>query len=153
DPRLAAARARLRLPGAGGHAQGVRHAGSAGRRADAEEPALGGRLRVHRPDAEEGEGAVLRRHGPVPAFEPTVFTLHLLRSQPRTLASGPRRADRRRPVAQAIPAAAVLPGLLRRLLVEPRVGIVRVRLDDAVLHPAGEGGDVDPEAAGELLLG
>src|SRR5690242_14226950 len=38
-----------------------------------------------------------------------------------------------------------------RLLVEPRVAVARVRLDDAVLHPAGEGGLVDSETAGELL--
>jgi hypothetical protein len=49
----------------------------------------------------------------------------------------------RRPVAEAIPAAAVLRGSSRRLLVEPRVAVVPVRLDDAVLHPAGEGGLVD----------
>jgi hypothetical protein len=28
-----------------------------------------------------------------------------------------------------------------------------MRLDDAVLHPISEGGDVDPEATGEFLLG
>ncbi len=41
----------------------------------------------------------------------------------------------------------------RRLLVEPGLAVVCVRLDDAVLHPAGEGGLGDFETCGELLLG
>ena len=41
----------------------------------------------------------------------------------------------------------------RRLLIEPGMAVVRVRLDDAVLHPAREGGFVDSEAGREFLLG
>src|SRR5665213_1892213 len=43
--------------------------------------------------------------------------------------------------------------MVGRLLVEARVAIVRVSLDDAVLNPPGEGGLVDSETTGDLLLG
>src|SRR5258708_209096 len=99
DPRLGPTRPRVRLPGAGGYAQGVRHAGGAGRRADEEEPALGRRLRLHRPDEEEGQGPVLRRHGPVPALQaPRDRALH---GAVEAAGGGPAAADDERAGALA----------------------------------------------------
>src|ERR1019366_9277201 len=60
--------------------------------------------------------------------------------------------DYRRSVAESIPAAAVLLRARRRRLVEPRVTVVGVRLDDAVLHPAGERRHVYLQASREVVL-
>src|SRR5262245_25628448 len=59
----------------------------------------------------------------------------------------------RRSVGESIPSAAVLRRPTRRIFVEPPMAVVRMGLDDAVLHPAREGGLVDSETSGEFLLG
>lgn len=86
-----------------------------------------------------------------------VFHNHLsshytsFRSDLRTLFFVGRRA-RRRSVGESIPPTTVLRRTIRGILVEPGVGVVRVRFDDAVPDPGIECGCVDPKACCQLLL-
>ena len=85
--------------------------------------------------------------------QPTVFILHLLRFDLSSMRLPRRLPPCRCAIDDSIPATTLLHGRVRaRILVELRVTIIRVRLDDPVLRPAGQRVRVDPEATGQFLL-